>query len=80
LSSLVVAACASETKAPAAAPAAEGEAIATQSKICPQEPITGSHLKRCDAAPVDVVTRDQLELIRSRTNSMPMEPGTTRGR
>jgi hypothetical protein len=76
-SSLLVGACAS---APPAAPAAEGEVVATQSKLCAQEPITGSHLRRCGTTNVETISRDDLELIRSRTNSMPMEPGTTRGR
>jgi hypothetical protein len=57
----------------------KGESIATQSTVCDRE-ITGSHLKRCDRTNTESISREDLEMIKSRTNNMPMEPGTTRGR
>jgi hypothetical protein len=79
LTSFLLGACASEPKAPDAVEAGTGETLATQSKVCAQEPQTGSHLKRSGPSTVESISRDELERIKSRTNSMPMEPGTTRG-
>lgn len=70
-------ACATES----ATDAAKGQSIATRSTVCDRE-LTGSHFKRCsrEGTTVEVISRDDLEMIKSRTNNMPMEPGTTRGR
>jgi len=79
LSSILVGACASEPVAQVEAGSGE-KSVVTQSKVCNQAPQTGSHLSRCGPSTVESISRDDLEMIKSRTNSMPMEPGTTRGR
>jgi hypothetical protein len=64
-----------------AADAAKDTMVANQSKVCDRE-LTGSHFKRCsrEGTTVEVISRDELEMIQTRTNNMPMEPGTKRGR
>jgi hypothetical protein len=79
LSSILVGACASEPVAQVEAGSGD-KSVVTQSKVCNQAPQTGSHLSRCGPSTVESISRDDLEMIKSRTNSMPMEPGTTRGR
>jgi len=79
LSSIFVGSCASEPVAQVQADSGE-KSVVTQSKVCNQAPQTGSHLSRCGPTTVESISRDDLEMIRSKTNSMPMEPGTSRGR
>ena len=85
LSALCMSACSTTPEAPAAANNAAGtaqtETTANQSRVCAREPITGSHMSRCGPpSNVESLTRDDLQRIQTRTNNMPMEPGTTRGR
>lgn len=60
---------------------AKDTTVANQSTVCDRE-LTGSHFKRCarEGAAVEVISREQLEMIGNRTNNMPMGLGTTRGR
>lgn len=76
LGAVLLSACASEPTAPASADTQSAEA----SKPRCDEPITGSHLKRCDrAGGVDVLTREEFERANRRTVPIPLETGT-RGR
>jgi hypothetical protein len=77
LSALLLSACASEPTAPATAETQSAEAAKPR---C-DEPITGSHLKRCDrAGGVEVLTREEFERAnRGRALPIPLETGT-RGR
>lgn len=76
LSAVLLSACASEPTAPVAADSQSAEAPKPR---C-DEPITGSHLKRCDrAVGVEVLTREEFERANRRSAPLPMETGT-RGR
>jgi hypothetical protein len=72
LNALLLAACASEPVQPGAETHA-AEAPKPQAKVCDDEPVTGSRIKRCDRSGVQVMTREDLERATSRSGPLPMD-------
>lgn len=57
-----------------------GHNIATASRVCDQE-LTGTHFKRCARdSTVESMSRDELEMARSRASNVTREPGQRLGR
>lgn len=72
LGGLVVAACADTPVQSAAEPA---PAVKT-AKVCDDEPVTGSRIRRCDRTPenVEVISREQFERMTTRSGLIPLNP------
>jgi len=81
LSALVLSACANEPKTPATTEANAAEAPKAKAKICDEEPVTGSRIKRCDRDPsnVEIMTREQLERMTTRSGLIPEDGLPRRG-
>ena len=81
LSALVLSACANEPTTPATTEANAAEAPKAKAKICDEEPVTGSRTKRCDRDPsnVEIMTREQLERMTTRSGLIPEDGLPRRG-
>jgi hypothetical protein len=75
----LLAACASEpTQSTAEVNAAA--APKPQARVCDEEPVTGSRIKRCDRSSVQTMTPDEFERANSRSGWVPGDLGSPRGR